>query len=58
VNVPDPSAFDDPAAAERAQALVLSPTHSFRAVELFSALPAVETPMAEVLDRVEELLGL
>ena len=33
-------------------------THSFRVVELFSAQPAVETPMAEVLDTVEDLLGL
>ena len=54
----DPSAFDDPAAAERAQALVRYLAHSFRVVELFSALPTVETPMAEVLDTVEDLLGL
>jgi len=27
-------------------------------VELFFALPAAETPMAEVLDTVEDLLGL
>ena len=54
----DPSTFDDPAAAERAQALVRYLTHSFRVVELFFALPAVETPMAEVLDSVEDLLGL
>ena len=54
----DPSAFDDPAAAERAQALVRYLTHSFRVVELFSALPAADTPMAEVLDTVEDLLGL
>ncbi len=32
--------------------------HAFRVVELFSALPTVETPMAEVLDDVEGLLGL
>jgi hypothetical protein len=31
--------------------------HSFRVVELFSALPAVDTPMAEVLDTIEDLLG-
>ncbi len=54
----DPSAFDDPAAAERAQALVRYLTHTFRVVELFFARPAVETPMAEVLDTVEDLLGL
>ncbi|HEY3722651.1 MAG TPA: sigma-70 family RNA polymerase sigma factor [Acidimicrobiia bacterium] len=54
----DPSAFDEPTAAERAQALVRYLAHSFRVVELFCALPAVETPMAEVLDTVEDLLGL
>jgi hypothetical protein len=32
--------------------------HSFRVVELFHALPAVETPIADVLDTVEDLLGL
>jgi RNA polymerase sigma factor (sigma-70 family) len=54
----DPSGFDDPATAERAQALVRYLAHSFRVVELFSAQPAVDTPMAEVLDTVEGLLGL
>ena len=56
--LPDPSTFDDPAAAQRAQALVCYLTHSFRPFELFSALPAADTPMAEVLDTVEQLLGL
>ena len=56
--LPDPSTFDDPAAAQRAQALVRYLTHSFRPFELFSALPAADTPMAEVLDTVEALLGL
>jgi RNA polymerase sigma-70 factor (ECF subfamily) len=54
----DPSRFDDPAAAERAQTLMHYLAHSFRVVELFSALPAVDTPMAEVLDTIENLLGL
>jgi F0F1-type ATP synthase beta subunit len=54
----DPSACDDPAAAERAQALLRYLCHSFRAVEPFSALPAADTPMAEILDTVEELLDL
>ena len=54
----DPSAFDDPAAAERAQALVRYLAHSFRVVEMFLALPAVETPIAQVLDSVGDLLGL
>ena len=40
----DPSTFDDPAAAERAQALVRYLTHSFRVVELFSALPGGRHP--------------
>jgi RNA polymerase sigma factor (sigma-70 family) len=52
----EPSAFDDPDAVERAQALVRYLAHSFRVVELFSALPASDTPMAEVLDTVEKLL--
>ena len=56
--LPDPSRFDDPAAAQPAQALVRYLTHSFRPFELFSALPAADTPMAEVLDIVEALLGL
>ena len=56
--LPDPSRFDDPAAAQPAQALVRYLTHSFRPFELFFALPAADTPMAEVLDTVEALLGL
>jgi len=56
--LPDPSTFDDPAAAEQAQALVRYLTHSFRPFELHSALPAADTPMAELLDIVEELLHL
>ncbi|MFT3853510.1 MAG: sigma-70 family RNA polymerase sigma factor [Ilumatobacteraceae bacterium] len=54
----DPSTFDDPAAAERAHALIRYLTHSFRVVELFSARPAADTPIAEVLDTVEDLLGM
>ncbi len=54
----DPSGFDNPAGAERAQALVRYLTHPFRVVELFFASPAVETPIAEVLDTIEDLLGL
>jgi NAD(P)-dependent dehydrogenase (short-subunit alcohol dehydrogenase family) len=42
----------------RAQALLRYLTHSFRPFELFSALPAADTPMAEVLDVVDSLLGL
>ncbi len=54
----DPSAFDDPAAAKRAQALIRYMSHSFRVVELFSAVPAADITMAEVLDTVEDLLSL
>ncbi len=56
--LPDPTRYDDPAAAQPAQALVRYLTHSFRPYELFSALPAADTPMTEVLDIVEALLGL
>ena len=54
----DPNTFNDPSAAWRAQTLVRYLTHSFRPFELFSASPAADTPMAEVLDTVEDLLGL
>ena len=54
----DPETFDDPSAAQRAQALLRYLTHAFRPFELFSALPAADTPMAELLDTVEDLLGL
>ncbi len=54
----DPNTFDDPSTAERAQALVRYLTHAFRPFELFSALPAADTPIAEVLNTVEKLLGL
>lgn len=51
-------AFEDPSAAQQAQSLVRYLTHSFRPFELFSASPAADTPIAEVLDTVEDLLGL
>ena len=54
----DPRTFDDPSSAQRAQAIVRYLTHSFRPFELFSATPAADTPIAEVLDTVEDLLGL
>ena len=56
--LPDPSTFDDPAGAEKAQALVRYLAHSFRPFELLSALPAADTAMAEVLDVVESRLNL
>ena len=55
--LPDPSTLDDPPTAHRAQALVHYLTHSFCPFELYSASPAADTPMAEVLDTVEQLLG-
>ena len=56
--LPDPQTFDNPAAAHRAQALVRYLTHSFRPFEVLSASPASDTPIAEVVDVVEDLLGL
>jgi F0F1-type ATP synthase beta subunit len=57
VALPDPSTFDDPTAARRAQDLLRYLTHSFRPFEMLSALPAANTPMAEVLDTVEDLVS-
>jgi hypothetical protein len=54
----DPKTFDDPGVALRAQALLRYLTHSFRPFELFSASPAAETPITQVLDTVEDILGL
>ena len=53
----DPQAFDDPSSASQAQALVRYLTHSFRPFELFSASPAADTPMTELLNAVEDLLN-
>jgi hypothetical protein len=52
----DPATFDDPTAARRAQAIVRYLTHSFRPFELLSASPAPDTPIAEVLATVADLL--
>jgi RNA polymerase sigma-70 factor, ECF subfamily len=54
----DPYSFDDPSTAKRAQALVRYLSHSFRPFELFSASPAADTPTPEVLNSIENLLGL
>ena len=51
-----PGTFDNPNTAERGQALVRYLTHSFRPFELLSASPAADTPIAEVLDSIEDLL--
>lgn len=56
--LPDPSTFDDPQEARRAQDVLRYLTHSFRPFEMFSALPAAHTPTTEVVDTVEDLLGL
>ena len=53
-----PSTFDNPCTAERAQALVRYLTHSFRPFELLSASPAADTPIAELLDSIEDLIKL
>lgn len=53
----DPFTFDDPGAAGQAHALLRYLTHSFRPFELFSASPAADTPIAELLDTVEDILG-
>lgn len=55
--LPDPSTFDDPAWAARAQALVRYLAHSFRPFELRTAEPAAETTIADLLDAVDELIG-
>jgi hypothetical protein len=55
--LPDPSTFDDPASAAKAQALVRYLSHSFRPFELRTAEPASDATIAEVLDAVEALLG-
>ena len=55
---PDPSTFADPAAAARAQALVRYLAHSFRVLEPLTAMPAAETSPADLLNNVEDLLGL
>ena len=55
--MPHPQTFDNPTAARRAQALVRYLTHSFRPFEMLSASPAADTPITEVLDTVEDLLG-
>lgn len=54
----NPSSFDNPAMAERGQTLVRYLAHSVRVDELFAATPAIETPTAEVLATVEDLLNL
>jgi hypothetical protein len=56
--LPEPCTFDDPAGAQRVQALVHYLAHSFRPFELLSAMPAADTPMAEILDNVEDVLRL
>jgi len=55
--LPDPSTFEDPTAAARAQALVRYLSHSFRPFELRTAEPAADTSIPELLDTVEELLA-
>jgi RNA polymerase sigma-70 factor, ECF subfamily len=54
----DPATFADPIAARRAQDLVRYLSHSFRPFELLAATPAPDTPVAEVVDTVSDLLGI
>lgn len=54
--LPDPTTFDDPAWATKAQALLRYLAHSFRPFELRTAEPAVETTIAEALDAVESIV--
>lgn len=56
LNMPDPATFDDPAFAERAQQLHRYLSHAFRPFEHLVAEPAVDTPIAQLLQDVEEIL--
>lgn len=56
LDLPDLSTFDDPAAANRAQALLRYLSHAFRPFEHLAAEPAADTPISELLDTVEEIL--
>ena len=55
--LPDPETLDDPRVGRQGQALLRYLTHSFRPFELLSATPAADTPIAEILNQVEEILG-
>jgi len=55
--LPDPTTFDDPPEARRAQDLLRYLTHSFRPFEMLSAVPAADTPIGEVLDTVEDIIN-
>jgi RNA polymerase sigma-70 factor, ECF subfamily len=54
----DPDTFEDPSSALRAQELLRYLSHAFRPFERLYASPAPDTPIAEVLDAVEGILGL
>lgn len=56
LDMPDPATFDDPAFAERAQELHRYLSHAFRPFEHLAAEPAVDTPIAQLLRDVEEIL--
>ncbi len=55
-DLPDPTTFEDVAAAEAAQRLVRYLCHSFRPFEHLAAAPAADTTIDELLDSVEEIL--
>lgn len=57
LDLPQPSTFTDTTTARRAQTLIRYLSHAFEPFEHLAAEPAANTPMAEVLDTVEQLLN-
>ena len=57
LDLPDPTTFDDPTLAERAQCLHRYLTHAFRPFEHLAAEPAADTPIDRLLQDVGEILG-
>lgn len=56
LDLPDPGTFSDSALAERAQQLHRYLSHAFRPFEHLAAEPAADTPIAQLLLTVEEIL--
>jgi RNA polymerase sigma factor (sigma-70 family) len=56
LDMPDPATFDDPDFAERAQSLHRYLSHAFRPFEHLAAEPAADTPIAQLLQDVQEML--
>lgn len=55
--LPDPSTFADTAGASRAQALFRYLSHGFRPFEMLAGTPAADTPLAELLGTVDDLVS-